>query len=272
MSQRYWASLSPEFAAQTTTASARSRFRQRRIPRSSRGSPPETPAGTRESPQGQARKILLTAGIPAYTHSARKRQDRPVTPEVAGSSPVAPVSLAQSACKLGRSVAYRDANDRRLPGQPAHIPHETSPAIPARSRTYPVIPSARGAGQPTGGLHARECRSSMFAGTFASARCWDHPARIPRCPHRARTWPLPPRRRSLREPAPGVGREGLGPSMRSATCPARKVSSARHVHVAARAPLARGLVKRRSARPPRRDRRPCRAHRDYPRRAERDPA
>src|SRR5918995_6282205 len=29
--------------------------------------------------------------IPAYSRSARKRQDRPVTPEVAGSSPVAPV-------------------------------------------------------------------------------------------------------------------------------------------------------------------------------------
>ena len=34
----------------------------------------------------------LTPGIPAYPRSARKCHDRPVTPEVAGSSPVAPVS------------------------------------------------------------------------------------------------------------------------------------------------------------------------------------
>jgi hypothetical protein len=39
-------------------------------------------------------KALLTPRIPAYSRSARKRHDRPVTPEVAGSSPVAPVSFA----------------------------------------------------------------------------------------------------------------------------------------------------------------------------------
>jgi hypothetical protein len=42
-------------------------------------------------PQRSVRKVLLTAGSPAYSRSARNRQDRPVTPEVAGSSPVAPV-------------------------------------------------------------------------------------------------------------------------------------------------------------------------------------
>jgi hypothetical protein len=35
---------------------------------------------------------MLPPQIPAYPRSTRKRHDRPVTPEVAGSSPVAPVS------------------------------------------------------------------------------------------------------------------------------------------------------------------------------------
>jgi hypothetical protein len=34
---------------------------------------------------------MLTGELPAYSGSARKRHDRPVTPEVAGSTPVAPV-------------------------------------------------------------------------------------------------------------------------------------------------------------------------------------
>src|SRR5207253_298155 len=41
-------------------------------------------------PARPSSKDLLAAGLPAYSRSARKRQDRPVTPEVAGSSPVAP--------------------------------------------------------------------------------------------------------------------------------------------------------------------------------------
>jgi hypothetical protein len=41
-------------------------------------------------------RIMNGGRIPAYPHSARKRQDRPVTPEVAGSSPVAPV---ETSCK-----------------------------------------------------------------------------------------------------------------------------------------------------------------------------
>src|SRR6266496_4424132 len=75
------ASLSPGFAAQTTTASAREAAgNSRQYPRI-----PATPGA--EGP-GQA-------GIPADPRSARKRQDRPVTPEVAGSSPVAPVKGLQ---------------------------------------------------------------------------------------------------------------------------------------------------------------------------------
>jgi hypothetical protein len=45
---------------------------------------------TRKSPQRQGRRAVLIPQIPAYPRSAWKRHDRPVRPEVAGSSPVAP--------------------------------------------------------------------------------------------------------------------------------------------------------------------------------------
>jgi len=51
----------------------------------------EAPAGCRPSRQRQGRKDLLSWVIPAHPRSAPNDQDRPVTPEVAGSSPVAPV-------------------------------------------------------------------------------------------------------------------------------------------------------------------------------------
>ena len=86
-------------------------LRQRHIPRSSRARSPEGPASARESPQRHSRKTLLTGGIPAYPRSGRKRQDRPVTPEVAGSSPVASVflkclqtgNLLASLCRAART-------------------------------------------------------------------------------------------------------------------------------------------------------------------------
>ncbi len=86
-------------------------LRQHHIPRSSRRRPPEAPGGTRQSPQRQGRKALLTLGIPAYPRSTGKRHDRPVTPEVAGSSPVAPV---ENPCKAPFSVARSGAFDRWL--------------------------------------------------------------------------------------------------------------------------------------------------------------
>jgi hypothetical protein len=56
--------------------------------------PQEAPGDPRRHPRIPAMlaaESLLSPGIPAYPRSARKRHDRPVTPEVAGSSPVAPV-------------------------------------------------------------------------------------------------------------------------------------------------------------------------------------
>jgi hypothetical protein len=84
-------------------------MRQRLIPRRSRTRLPGIPAGTRRSPQRNGLKGVLTTGIPADPRSARKRQDRPVTPEVAGSSPVAPVNYLQ----IDMFVAGLGAIDRR---------------------------------------------------------------------------------------------------------------------------------------------------------------
>jgi hypothetical protein len=81
--------------------------RQRAIPHTSRSRSPEAPARTRQYPQRHRRKALLAPGIHAYPRSGRTRQDRPVTPEVAGSSPVAPVS--RSACKEALFVVREDA-------------------------------------------------------------------------------------------------------------------------------------------------------------------
>ena len=86
------------------------------------------PACTRQSPHWQVRKALLTVAIPAYSRSARKHHDRPITPEVAGSSPVAPA----------KSPANRHISsqlDRRPFAHPAQIPHAHRPRIPARRRS-----------------------------------------------------------------------------------------------------------------------------------------
>jgi hypothetical protein len=60
--------------------------------------PPEALAEARKSPQSQESKDLFTRRTPAYPRLAPKSPDRPVTPEVAGSSPVAP---------MGPSDCYR---------------------------------------------------------------------------------------------------------------------------------------------------------------------
>ena len=60
-----------------------------RIPREVAGSSRTHPL----LPETDAAKGLLTAEIPADPRPPRKYQDRPVTPEVAGSSPVAPVPV-----------------------------------------------------------------------------------------------------------------------------------------------------------------------------------
>jgi hypothetical protein len=46
----------------------------------------EAPGDTRLFPHASGRKALLSPVIPAYPRPARRDHDRPVTPEVAGSS------------------------------------------------------------------------------------------------------------------------------------------------------------------------------------------
>jgi hypothetical protein len=72
--------------------------------------PHEAPGSCRwlpRIPATTARKALRTPAIPGCPRSARKRQDRPVTPEVAGSSPVAPVFLKYLHIKRLRCLAGR---------------------------------------------------------------------------------------------------------------------------------------------------------------------
>jgi hypothetical protein len=58
---------------------------------------PEAPADNRQSPQSDGPKALLSTGIPASPRSARTRHDRPVTPEVAGSSRLLPLKSSPDA-------------------------------------------------------------------------------------------------------------------------------------------------------------------------------
>jgi hypothetical protein len=107
--------------------------------------PQEAPGGSRPRPRIPATtgaESLRFTGIPAYPRSTRKRHDRPVTPEVAGSSPVAPVQT----CKIGSFVAQAGANDRRS----AFIPRTSRTGIPAESRAEPLIPATRAPAGLTG--------------------------------------------------------------------------------------------------------------------------
>jgi DNA-binding CsgD family transcriptional regulator len=63
------------------------------IPRGSRPRLPVTPGGARRSPDDDWRKALLPHRFPGRFGSAPESRIRPVTPEVAGSSPVAPVKV-----------------------------------------------------------------------------------------------------------------------------------------------------------------------------------
>jgi hypothetical protein len=79
----------------------RSLGRQRRIPRSSRTRPPEAPAPT-GNPRNTRSESPASGRNPRASPLKRNPQDRPVTPEVAGSSPVAPVSNTPAKRPLAR--------------------------------------------------------------------------------------------------------------------------------------------------------------------------
>jgi hypothetical protein len=93
-----------DYSTASCTPPGRLQLWQRCIPRSSRTRSPRVPAWARQSPQSDVRNALLSPGIPAYPRLERKRQDRPVTPEVAGSSPVAPAQKLAGNAPLAISV------------------------------------------------------------------------------------------------------------------------------------------------------------------------
>jgi hypothetical protein len=93
------------------------------------------PAGARKSPQRKGRNALVSPVIPAYSRPDRRYQDRPVTPEVAGSSPVAPVKSLQ----IGLFCRYSEQEDRRLL------------VIPRSSRSGRSRPEPLGAANPRTG-------------------------------------------------------------------------------------------------------------------------
>ena len=77
--------------------------------------PHEAPRDPRPHPRIPATprsEALLSPRIPAYPGPGRKHHDRPVTPEVAGLSPVAPV---QKSCKSTYCVASLDTAATRGP-------------------------------------------------------------------------------------------------------------------------------------------------------------
>jgi hypothetical protein len=77
---------------------------------------PQVPANPRN---GSAGKPCTRRKSPPIPRSGRKRHDRPVTPEVAGSSPVAPVKYLQIGMFSRQSGPVRPPASRH----PALIPH-----------------------------------------------------------------------------------------------------------------------------------------------------
>jgi hypothetical protein len=116
----------------------------------------------------------LTEGIAADPRSARKRHDRPVTPEVAGSSPVAPVKNLQIGIFCRRSTA----GFSRIPHRSRTRIGRESPPGAARSRES-TQEDARPTRPEVGWSQIQErCACRRFA--FAEDTVGGHPARIPR--------------------------------------------------------------------------------------------
>ncbi len=74
-----------------------------------------------------APKGRMSRAIPCPSSSTSRPSNWPFTPEVAGSSPVAPVQIPANRHLFSTL-------DRRLLAHPAEIPHANRPGIPARSR------------------------------------------------------------------------------------------------------------------------------------------
>jgi hypothetical protein len=87
----------------------------------------------------RARKPVWIERFRVNRRQSSLSRNMPVTPEVAGSSPVAPVKYLQ----IASFVVDLGANDRRL----HFIPRRSRTRIAAPSWPEPVIPATRGAGR-----------------------------------------------------------------------------------------------------------------------------
>jgi hypothetical protein len=170
------ADLSHGRACLRSTSSCRRPRREPRPPRRSRAFPRETtehPAlipqkvagASRRRPPNPARrrlKALLAPIIPADPRPDRRDQDRPVTPEVAGSSPVAPV---EKVLQIGLLLS---------------ILGQTIAGFAPASRTDPARQSSR---EP----HAKSAANGPFlppGWALSESLGLGHPAQIPRAHNR----------------------------------------------------------------------------------------
>ena len=110
--------------AQLSLVVSKDNHTSRAHPAGGRRKLPPTPANPRKASVEKAR----SHGDPRLSPLIPNHQDRPVTPEVAGSSPVAPVKVPANRHLLSPL-------DRRPFLHPAWIPHAKRPEIPAGSRS-----------------------------------------------------------------------------------------------------------------------------------------
>jgi hypothetical protein len=153
-------SLSRALAGETATSSRRHPAVcgsvNESIPRTSAGPSRRSPPAPANPRSARVGKLCSSPVIPAHPRSARKRHDRPVTPEVAGSSPVALVlikclQIGTFCClpwRARRSAPHicdteRPSIARGIRSQPLEAAHsrservEVRPAEGRRSRSDP---------------------------------------------------------------------------------------------------------------------------------------
>jgi hypothetical protein len=103
----------------------------------------------------------MNRGMSHTSSFTRRPPNWPVTPEVAGSSPVAPA-------KRPANHNLLSALDRRLFAHPAEIPRLDRPGIPAGSRSYPLIHAKGRPADLAGGRLSRDPGAAFVQVFFSS--------------------------------------------------------------------------------------------------------